>query len=194
MFPDITDFEIIMYAEPEYRFNVALPDGTKAGVVASNRRLITKQTELLDLIWEQTGIYHEPLKPKDFRAKLTEFRKNSTKITPPAGTQIEDRLNEELYQYCVNGPRARKRVQINSGSCLTEEGHHFFRFNSFIDHLGSSWKIPEERIAQKLKDKCGVEFNHSLNVDGKTIKVCRVKQLHIIKIEYKPVERKKENY
>ena len=29
MFPDITDFEIIMYAEPEYRFNVALPDGTK---------------------------------------------------------------------------------------------------------------------------------------------------------------------
>ena len=34
MFPDITDFEIIMYAEPEYRFNVALPDGTKAGVVA----------------------------------------------------------------------------------------------------------------------------------------------------------------
>ncbi len=194
MFPDITDFEIIMYAEPEYRFNVVLPDGTKEGVVATNRRFITKQTELLDLIWEQTGIYHEPLKPKDFRAKLTELRKGSTKISPPAGTQIEDRLKEELYQYCVNGPRARNRVQINSGSCLTEEGHHFFRFNSFIDHLGSSWKIPEERIAQKLKDKCDVEFNHSLNVDGKTIKVCRVKQLHIDKIEYKPVERKESNY
>ena len=55
-------------------------------------------------------------------------------------------------------------------------------------------KIPEERIAQKLKDKCDVEFNHSLNVDGKTIKVCRVKQLHIDKIEYKPVERKQSNY
>ena len=194
MFPDITDFEIIMYAEPEYRFNVVLPDGTKEGVVANHRRLITKQTELLDLIWEQTGIYHEPLKPKDFRAKLTEIRKNSTKIAPPAGTQVEDRLNEELYQYCVNGPRAKNRIQINSGSCLTEEGHHFFRFNSFIDHLGSSWKIPEERIAQKLKDKCQVEFNHSLNVDGKTVKVCRLKQLHMDKIEYKPVERKESNY
>ena len=103
-------------------------------------------------------------------------------------------MNEELYQYCVNGPRAKNRIQINSGSCLTEVGHHFFRFNSFIDHLGSSWKIPEERIAQKLKDKCKVEFNHSLNVDGKTIKVCRLKQLHIDKIEYKPVERKESNY
>ena len=39
MFPDITDFEIIMYAEPEYRFNVVLPDGTKEGVVATNRTI-----------------------------------------------------------------------------------------------------------------------------------------------------------
>jgi len=31
-------------------------------------------------------------------------------------------------------------------------------------------------------------------VDGKTLKVCKVKQLHIDKIEYKPVERKKTNY
>ncbi len=34
----------------------------------------------------------------------------------------------------------------------------------------------------------------SLNGDGKVIKVCRVKQLHIDKIEYKPVERKESNY
>ena len=115
-------------------------------------------------------------------------------ISPPAGTQIEDRLTEELFQYCVNGPRAKERIQINRGACLSEEGFHYFKFSSFIDHLGSSWKIPEERIAQKLKDKCDVEFNHSLNVDGKTHKVCRVKQLHIDKIEYKPVKRKESNY
>ena len=133
---------------------------------------------------------HEPLKPKDFRAKLTELRKGSVKYTT-CRHQIEDRLKEELFQYCVNGPRAKKRIQINSGSCLTEDGHHYFKFTSFKDNLGASWKIPEERIAQKLKDKCEVEFNHSLNVDGKTIKVCRVKQLHIDKIEYKPVDRRR---
>ena len=60
--------------------------------------------------------------------------------------------------------------------------------------MGNGWKIPEEKIAQKLKDKCNVEFDHSLNVDGKTLKVCKVVQLHVDKIEYKPVERKESNY
>ena len=67
---------------------------------------MTQQKDLLDLIWEQTGIYHEPLKPKDFRATLTLLRKNCQKITPPKGTQIDARLEEELFQYCINGPQA----------------------------------------------------------------------------------------
>tara|TARA_R100001129_G_scaffold15803_2_gene10365 strand:- start:1571 stop:3139 length:1569 start_codon:yes stop_codon:yes gene_type:complete len=193
-FPEITDFQIIMYAEPEYRFNVSLPDGSKSEVVAANRKMMTQQKDLLDLIWEQTGIYHEPLKPKDFRATLTLLRKNCQTITPPKGTQINDRLEEELFQYCINGPQAKERRQIATGACLTEEGFHFFRFQSFIDHLGNSWKIPEEKIAQKLKDRCKVEFNVSLNVDGKTVKVCKVKQLEIKQIEHKVTEKAKNNY
>ena len=31
-------------------------------------------------------------------------------------------------------------------------------------------------------------------VDGKTIKVCRLEQLHVDKIEYKPTDRKADNY
>ena len=193
-FPEITDFQIIMYAEPEYRFNVTLPDGSKTEVVATNRKMMTQQKDLLDLIWEQTGIYHEPLKPKDFRATLTLLRKNCQKITPPKGTQIDDRLEEELFQYCINGPQAQKREQIVTGSCLTDEGFHYFRFNSFIEHLGNSWKIPEEKIAQKLKDRCGVEFNVSLNIQGKTLKVCKIKQIEIKQIEHKVTERTKSNY
>ena len=76
----------------------------------------------------------------------------------------------------------------------TDEGFHYFRFNSFIEHLGNSWKIPEEKIAQKLKDRCGVEFNVSLNIQGKTLKVCKVKQLEIKQIEHKVTERTKNNY
>ena len=52
----------------------------------------------------------------------------------------------------------------------------------------------EEKIAQKLKDRSKVEFDHSLNVDGKTLKVCKVAQLHTDLIEHKPVERKGANY
>ena len=193
-FPEITDFQIIMFAEPEYRFNVTLPDGSNAEVVAANRKMMTHQKDLLDLIWEQTGVYHEPLKPKDFRATLTLFGKNCQKITPPKGTQINDRLEEELFQYCINGPQAKQRRQIATGACLTEEGFHYFKWNSFLDHLGNSWKIPEDKIAQKLKDRCKVEFNVSLNVEGKTIKVCKVKQLEIKQIEHKVTERTKDNY
>ena len=195
VFPSITNFQIIKYIEPEYRFNVVMPNDDKIEVIVANTKLMTTQKEVLNLIWEQTGVYFEPLKPKDYRAKLNEWRgPGCTVIKPPAGTQIGDRLKDELYQYCVNGPQAKQRTQIKNGACWTEEGFHFFKFRSFIEHLGNSWKISEERIARQLEKDCKVEFNHSLNVDGKTLKVCRVPQLHVDQIAYKPVERKENNY
>ena len=193
-FPDITDFQVIQYVEPEYRFNVVMPNDDNIGVVIPNLKSMTIQTELLRLIWSQTFIKFETVKPKIFNAKLNEWSKNIQKITPPKGTQIDDRLEEELFQYCINGPPAQERSQINLGSCLTEEGFHYFRFNSFIEHLGNGWKIPEEKIAQKLKDKCFVEFDHSFNVDGKTLKVCKVKQFHAEKKDHTPTKRKGTNY
>ena len=194
MFPEVQDFEMIAYAEPEYRFNVIMPNDDKIQVIVPNTKSMVRQTDVLMYVFQQTGIAFEPIKPKDFRAKLNEWRKKGQDITPPKGTQIDDRLAEELFQFCINGPQATQRSRLNLGSCLTEEGFHYFRFNSFIEHLGNGWKIPEEKIAQKLKDKSKVEFDHSLNVDGKTLKVCKVAQLHTDLIEHKPVERKGANY
>ena len=194
VFPDITDFQIIRYEQPEYRFNVVMPNDDKIEVIIPNLKLMTTQKEVLNLIWEQTGIYFEPIKQKDWRAKLNEWRKNCQNITPPEGTSTDDILANELFQYCVNGPQAKERIQIRLGSCLTEEGFHFFKYQSFLTHLGNDWKISKEKIGQKLKERFKVEFNYSLKVDGKVEKVCKLKQLHIDKIEYKPVERKGSNY
>ena len=194
VFPDITDFQIIQYEQPEYRFNVVMPNDDKIEVVIPNLKLMTTQKEVLNLIWEQTGIYFEPIKPKDWRAKLNDWRKNCQNIKPPEGTSTDDILENELFQYCVNGPQASKRMQIRLGSCLTEHGYHYFQYQSFLTHLGSDWKISKEKIGQKLKEKFNVEFNYSLKVDGKTIKVCRLEQLHVDKIEYKPTDRKADNY
>ena len=171
-----------------------MPNDDKIGVVIPNLKSMTIQTELLRLIWSQTFIKFETVKPKIFNAKLNEWSKNIQKITPPKGTQLEDRLEEELYQKCVNGPQAQQRNQIHNGSCFTEGGFHYFRWDSFLEHLGSGWNIPGDKIGQILIDKCSVEFNYSLNVDGKTLKVCKVAQLHVDKIEYKPTERKGSNY
>ena len=63
-----------------------------------------------------------------------------------------------------------------------------------MDHLGNSWKVPREKIGQKLKDKCKVEFGHSFKIEGKTEKVCRVKQLETKQITHNPTERKGPNY
>ena len=194
VFPEITDFQVIRYEQSEYRFNVVMPNDDKIEVVVPNLKLMTTQKEVLNLIWDQTGVYFEPIKPKEFRAKLNEWKKSGQEIKPPEGTHVDERLAEQLYQYCINGPQAKERIQIKNGSCFTEEGYHYFKFSSFIEHLGTSWKIDEQRIAQKLKDKCNVEFNHSFNIDNKTEKVCKVKQLHTDKIEYKPVDRKGSNY
>ena len=48
--------------------------------------------------------------------------------------------------------------------------------------------------AQKLKEKCDVKFGHYIKIEGKAVSVCKVKQLHIDKIEYKPVDKKGSNY
>ena len=55
-------------------------------------------------------------------------------------------------------------------------------------------KISKEKIGHKLKEKFKVEFNYSLKIENKVEKVCKLKQLHVDKIEYKPVERKDSNY
>ena len=193
-FPDVTDFQVIKYEQPEYRFNVVMPNDDKFEVVIPNLKLMTNQKELLSLIWDQAETYFEPIKAKDFRAKLNEWRKNGQTVKPPAGTHTDDILADELYQYCVNGPQAKERIQIKNGSCFKEDGFHYFKFKSFIEHLGSGWKIDQQKIAQKLKDKCNVIFNKSFNIEGKTEKVCMVAQLHVDKIEYKPTERKGSNY
>ena len=55
-------------------------------------------------------------------------------------------------------------------------------------------KEEHSEFAQKLKEKCQVKFGHYIKIEGKAVSVCKVKQLHIDKIEYKPVDKKGSNY
>ena len=49
------------------------------------------------------------------------------------------------------------REKTDTQWLLSQKKAIIFRFNSFIEHLGTG-KIQEEKIAQKLKDKCNVEL------------------------------------
>ena len=193
-FPEITDFQIIKYEQPEYRFNVVMPNDDKVEVTIPNWKSMVTQKDLLGLIYNEVFVHYTPLKRDDFIAKLNELGKTVQKITPPKGTGINDLLKEELFQYCINGPQAQERIQIKNGSCWTENGFHYFQWRSFLSHLGNGWKTPHEKIAQILKEKCDVKFGHYIKIEGKAVSVCKVKQLHIDKIEYKPVTKKESNY
>ena len=69
-----------------------------------------------------------------------------------------------------------------------------YSVNTLFRDLAKDKGIDLIPIAQKLKDKCKVEFGHSFNIDGKTEKVCKVKQLETKQITYKTTERKGSNY
>ena len=49
----------------------------------------------------------------------------------------------------VKSETEQTRVAIRTGGCFTEEGHHYFKFTSFMTHLGPGWKIDQQKIAQK---------------------------------------------
>ena len=55
-FPKIQDFEMIAYAEPEYRFNVIMPnDETMLKLLYLIPNSMFRQKEVLIYVWQQTG-------------------------------------------------------------------------------------------------------------------------------------------
>ena len=46
---------------------------------------------------------------------------NGQDIKPPKGTQLDDRLEEELFQYCINGPQAQQRSQIHTSDPVLQK-------------------------------------------------------------------------
>ena len=45
-----------------------------------------------------------------------------------------------------------------------------------------------------MKEELGAEFDHSYNIDNKTHKVVKLKQMKVDQIEYKKPKRKEPNY
>ena len=193
-FPMISDFEIILGNPRRYHFNIEAQDGKLKPAVIRDKNIFCKQEQFAALCWEVAGFYPERLKFNDFISKINAMRASATEVKPAAGTSDVDKLYNHLYEFCVNSSQAKQRVQIRSGSCYTDKGLHYFKFQSFYDSLGNRWKFSEEETAYIMKKEFGAIFNHSFNIDGKTEKVIKIKQLHVDQIEYKPIKREEDNF
>ena len=134
----------------------------------------------------------DPLSPKQFRAFLNQVK--SVTIYPAAGTDIKDQLYQHLYTYCVNSTQAKTKSDIRGGLCWTEGGFHHFIFSSFFETLPTKWKLDARDTGIIMKQELGAEDDVSYNINNKTQKVWRLKQMKVDQIEYKKTERKEPNY
>jgi hypothetical protein len=194
IFPLISGLQKIMSTTPRLRFMVEKPDGKPVQCEASNPKMVTKQSDLLDLIWLQANFMPDPLSPGKFRAFLNQLAKDSVTIYPASGTDIKDQLYQHLYTYCVNSTQAKTKSDIRGGLCWTEGGFHYFIFSSFFETLPTRWKLDARDTGIIMKHDLGAEDDVSYNINNKTQKVWRLKQMKIDQIEYKKPERKEPNY
>ena len=194
IFPIISGLQKIMSTTPRLRFTVEKPDGKPLECEASSPDIFTTQKKLLDLIWLQAHFYPDPLSPKDFRAFLNQVTKDCVTIYPASGTDIKDQLYQHLYTYCINSAQAKTRSDIRGGLCWTEGGYHHFLFSSFFETLPLKWKLDSRDTGIIMKEELGVEDDVSYNIDNKTQKVWRLKQMKVDQIEFKKPQRKESNY
>ncbi len=56
------------------------------------------------------------------------------------------------------------------------------------------WKLDSRDTGLVMKEELGAEFDYSYNIDNKTHKVVKLKQMKVDQIEYKKPKRKEPNY
>jgi hypothetical protein len=159
MFPPLSNLVKINYPEPEYTFNVELPDskGIKQ-VRAKDIKQIKDQEELRSLIMKTANIYVAKVKGDDFENVIAKLLPPVEIHQPPKGTTPDELLHEYLEEY-LNGPKAKSYASFKSGAVLIEEGYAYFKFTNFYNTLkNKEWKENKSRTAQRIKERYQAEF------------------------------------
>ena len=159
MFPPLSNLVKINYPEPEYTFNVELPEskGSKA-VRAKDIKQIKDQEELRALIMKTANIFVAKVKGDDFENVIAKLFPPVEIHQPPKGTTPDELLHEYLQEY-VNGPKAKSYASFKSGAVLIEDGYAYFKFANFFNTLkNKEWKEGKERTAQRIKERYKAEY------------------------------------
>ena len=185
-FPTLSGLVKIAYPEPEYTFNVELPNGKGTKEVrAKDVKQIKDQEELRALIIKTADIYVPKVKGDEFEAMLGSLLPPKEILQPPKGTTPDELLHEYLEDY-LNGPKAKSYASFKSGAVLIEEGHAYFKYGNFFNTLkNKEWREGKERTGQKIKEKYKAEFGVKKRFPKLNNETTNYEAIEVVKINLK---------
>ena len=186
MFPPLSNLVKINYPEPEYTFNVELPDNKGSKVIrAKDMKQIKDQEELRTLIMKTANIYVAKVKGDDFENVIAKLLPPVEIHQPPKGTTPDELLHEYLEEY-LNGPKAKSYASFKSGAVLVEEGFAYFKFANFYNTLkNKEWKERKERTAQRIKERYKAEFGIKKRFPKLNNEATNYEAIEVVKINLK---------
>ena len=159
IFPALSGLQKITYKEPQYVFNVTLPDGqTTKEVRAKNIKQIIELDNIRAIIGAAADMVPPKIKQNEFQDILDNLFPPKLTTPPPKGTSDDDLLEEYLGKY-LNGPKAGTYAAFKTGAVLIEDQHAYFVFASFYNSLkNKEWKENRGKTAEEMKRLFNAEF------------------------------------
>ena len=148
--------------DPEYEFDVTVPDGIgKATVHCRTIEHVTDQRKRRNAITKHAGFPPPIIKAQEDQTILEVLFKTQIKIQPAVGTSLKEKLHDMLHAK-INGPRATNDASFKSGTVLVKEGFAYFKFDKFYERLkAKDWRYAADKTGIMIMDtykKCGVQF------------------------------------
>jgi hypothetical protein len=152
MFPELSDLQEIQLEEPSYYLNV---DGKRLKI--PNAKYLRQQPLFEEACIAGVGIYPPSMKLKDWKTLVNQLLSTREIISPPTGTSKKDQLKNHLEEFCTNRTSTTvEKEDIKKGSVFTENGKHYFLFDSFFYGFlqRRRWDVKFQETSQMLKEHC----------------------------------------
>ena len=192
--------------EPEYNFDVTLPDGqTVKSVHCKTIEHLTDQRKRRNSIAKYAGFVPPLQKGSDDQKVLDALFKTQKVMPPPIGTTPREKLHDNVYQK-ITGPEAKNDASFKTGTTLIQDGYAYFKFDVFYKKLkNKGWRYQEDKTGSmmlKIYKDCEIDFldqkrfptkeKGKHNSPTKNVVMISIKQFEKIKIFHKVTEHKKD--
>ena len=206
-YPVLTNLrKIDLDPDPEFEFDVTKPDGISTATVhCKTVEHVNDQRKRRNSISKAAGFAPPLIKGNEDQMVLDVLWKSQKIVTPPIGTTPKEKLHDNLHQK-ITGPEAKNDASFKSGTTLLQDGHAYFKFDTFYKKLKNrGWRYPEDKTGSmmlKIYKDCEIDFldqkrfptkeKGKHNSPTKNVVMIAIKKFDKIQIFHKLTEHKKD--